>query len=101
MTYKYTEDDVRDARPNALPMAGTDVEISVARQGADLMLWVSKAGIQILRVRLKDGAQDIPDSALMQFSSLSPDFTFLIGDSADGLERLRRSLGMAGETQLR
>jgi len=94
VTYKYTEDDVLEARPNALPLAGTDVEVSLGRQGDDLMLWVNKAGIQILRVRLQDGMKDLGDATLMQFSSLSPDFVFKIGDSADGLARLKRSLGM-------
>ena len=94
MTYKYSDEDVQEARPNALPLAGTDVEISIGFQGHDLMLWVNKAGIQILRVRLKDGAKDLPDATLMQFSSLSPDFTFTIGDSGDGLARLKRSLGL-------
>lgn len=94
MSYKYTEEDVQEARPSALPLAGTDVEISVGRHGSDVMLWVNKAGIQILRVRLQDGAKDLSDAALMQFSSLSPDFVFRIGDSADGLARLKRSLGM-------
>lgn len=95
MTYKYTEEDVQDARPNALPIAHTDVEVSVGRQADDLMLWVNKAGVQILRVRLKDGAKDMSDKQLMQFSSLSPDFLFTIGDTADGLARLKRSLGVA------
>lgn len=94
MTYKYTDEDVLEARPNALPLAGTDVEVSVGRHGDDLMLWVNKAGIQILRIRLEDGAKDIPDATLMQFSSLSPDFVFKIGDTADGLARLKRSLGV-------
>ncbi|HEX2841395.1 hypothetical protein [Hyphomicrobium sp.] len=97
MSYKYTDDDVRDARPNALPIADTDVEISVGRQGDDVMLWVNKAGIQILRVRLKAAAKEISDGALVQFSSLSPDFIFPIGDSADGLARLKRSLGMVDD----
>lgn len=94
MTYKYTEEDVLEARPNALPLAGTDVEVSLGRQGHDLMLWVNKAGVQILRIRLADGAKDIPDLALMEFSSFAPDFVFKIGDCADGLVRLKRSLGM-------
>lgn len=98
MAYKYTEEDVVEARPNALPVAGTDVEVSVGRQGDDLMLWVNKAGIQILRVRLKSGVKEISDEALMQFSALSPDFVFLVGDSVDGLARLKRSLGVAENT---
>lgn len=95
MTYKYTEEDVLEARPNALPLAGTDVEVSVVKQGDNLMLWVNKAGVQVLRIRLKDGTKDISDAKLMQFSSLSPDFVFTVGDCAEGLVRLRRSLGMA------
>ena len=94
MTYKYTEVDAREARPNTLPVARTDVEISVGQQDDHLMLWVNKAGIQILRIRLKGGAKDMPDTALMQFSSFAPDFIFTIGDSAEGLARLKRSLGM-------
>lgn len=94
MTYKYTDEDVLEARPSALPLAGTDVEISVGFQGNDLMLWINKAGIQILRIRLQDAAKDIPDATLMQFSSFAPDFVFKIGDSADGLARLKRSLGV-------
>lgn len=94
MTYKYTEEDVVEARPNALPLAGTDVEVSLSQQGDDLMLWVNKAGIQILRVRLQDSMKDLSDATLMQFSSLSPDFVFKIGDCADGLARLKRSLGV-------
>ena len=95
MTYKYTDEDVRDARPNSLPVPCTDVEVSVGRQGDDLMLWVNKAGIQVLRIRLKDGAKDLSDASLMQFSSLSPDFVFTIGDCPDGLARLRRAVGLA------
>lgn len=94
MTYKYTEEDVQEARPNTLPLAGTDVEVSIGRQGGDLMLWVNKAGIQILRIRLKDGAKDLSDATLIQFSSFAPDFVFTIGDSAEGLARLKRSLGV-------
>jgi len=97
MTYKYTEEDVLESRPNALPLAGTDVEVSLGRQGDDLMLWVNKAGIQILRVRLQDGMKDLSDATLMQFSSLSPDFVFRIGDSVEGLERLKRSLGVSDD----
>jgi hypothetical protein len=95
MTYKYTDENVQDARPNSLPVARTDVEVSVGHQGDDLMLWVNKAGVQVLRVRLKDGAKELSNATLMQFSSLSPDFVFTIGDTADGLARLKRSLGAA------
>ncbi|WP_295556701.1 hypothetical protein [uncultured Hyphomicrobium sp.] len=94
MTYKYTDEDVRDARPSTLPVACTDVEISIGQQGDDLTLWLNKAGIQILRIRLTHGAKDMPDAALMQFSSFSPDFVFAIGDCEEGLARLKRSLGM-------
>lgn len=94
MTYKYTNEDVQDARSNTLRLAGTDVEISVGYQGHDLMLWVNKASIQILRIRLANAVKDIPELALMEFSSFAPDFVFKIGDCADGLVRLKRSLGM-------
>jgi hypothetical protein len=94
MAYKYTEEDVRDTRPDALPVACTHVEVSVGRQQDVLMLWVNKGGIQILCIRLKDGAKEVSDATLMPFSSLSPDFVFTIGDSADGMARLKRSLGM-------
>lgn len=90
----YNEDDVREARPDELPVIGTDVALSVGRQGDDLTLWVNKAGIQVLRIRLKDGAKAMTTETLLGFSTFSPDFVFTIGDSAEGLARLKRSLGL-------
>lgn len=93
MTTLATNDDTIAAMPNQLLIATTDVEISAARSGDDLIVWVNKGGILILRVRLQDAALEISAEQLFAFSTVAPDFVFKIGDTADGMARLRRSLG--------
>lgn len=93
MTTLAPDDDTIAAMPNQLLIAMTDVEISTARSGDDLIVWVNKAGILILRVRLQNAAREISTEQLLAFSTVAPDFVFKIGDTADGMAHLRRSLG--------
>jgi hypothetical protein len=94
MTTLATDDDHTAALPNQLLIATTDVEISTARSGDDLIVWINKGGILILRVRLQNAAREISAEQLLAFSTVAPDFVFKIGDTAEGLARLRRSLGI-------
>ena len=90
----YTEDDRGNALPIHLPVVGSDVEINANVIGDDMMLRVNKAGILVFRVKLEDAAKTIAGRELMNFSTFAPDFVFKIGDSVEGLERLRRAVGL-------
>jgi hypothetical protein len=91
----YTKDDVEEALAGHLPLAGTDIEVCASRSGDDVVLHVNKGGILICRVRLGEAVTEMSGETLMQFSTFAPDFQFKIGDSRDGMERLKRSLGVA------
>ena len=52
------------------------------------------AGILVFRVKLEDAAKTIAGRELMNFSTFAPDFVFKIGDSVEGVERLRRAVGL-------
>lgn len=90
----YTEDDVRHALPAHLPLAGTDVEINANTQGKDVVVRVNKGGILVCRILLEDAAKEMTSKQLFAFSPVAPDFVFKVGDTANGMERLRRSLGL-------
>lgn len=89
----YSQDDVRDAPPGHFPLVDTDLEVSMNKQGDDVIVRINKAGVQILRVNLEQAARDLDGSALIAFSTFAPDFVFKIGDTADGMRRLARSVG--------
>ena len=74
---------------------GKDLEIVSGLQGNDLLLWVNKSGVLVLRVMLRDAALDMPEEQLMNFNSFAPDFMFTIGDTEEGLQRMLASGGMA------
>jgi hypothetical protein len=95
MTNVYTQDDVEEAPPGHLPLVGTDLELVFTRAGDDAVVHVNKGGILICRVRLGEAVTEMSGETLMQFSTFAPDFQFKIGDSRDGMERLKRSLGVA------
>ena len=90
----YTQDDADAAPPGHLPLAGTDLELVFTSSRGDAVLHVNKSGILICRIRLKDALADMSAEQLMQFSAFAPDFSFKVGNSAEGIERLRRSLGL-------
>jgi hypothetical protein len=92
---KYTEDDQAQAPPGTLLLSGCDVEVNASVHGDDIVVRVNKGGILIGRVRLQDAATEMTGERLMAFSTFAPDFAFKIGDSRDGMERLKRSLGVA------
>jgi hypothetical protein len=95
MRMTYTEEDVHDAPSGHLPLVGTDLELCFTRSGNDAVLHVNKGGVMICRIRLQDAGRDLSAEALMQFSTSAPDFMFKVGDSREGMERLKRSLGVA------
>lgn len=91
----YTEDDRVNAVPHHLPLVGSDVEINANVIGNDVVVRVNKAGVLVFRVKLENAATPMTGDALMRFSTFAPDFVFKIGDSAEGLMRLRRAVGLA------
>jgi hypothetical protein len=91
----YAESDRANAPPNALLLVGTDVEVSASIRGEDIVVHVNKAGILVCRVFLQDAAKEMTGERLTSFSTFAPDFAFKIGDTAGGIARLKRSLGVA------
>ena len=90
----YTEEDRAHATPGHFPLVGSDIEINANIMGGDVMLRVNKAGVLVFRVKLENAATAMTSDTLMRFSPFAPDFVFKIGDSVEGLERMRRSVGM-------
>jgi hypothetical protein len=80
--------------PGHRPIDNTDLEISYNMMGPDLVLRVNKAGVLVLRVLLEKAAVELTSEQLFSFSTVVPDFIFKIGDTADGVRRLARSLGL-------
>jgi hypothetical protein len=95
MSTTYSKDDAESAPHGHLPLAGTDIEVCVSDFGKDAVVHVNKAGILICRVRLQDAATEMSGEKLMAFSTFAPDIQFKVGDSRDGMARLKRSLGVA------
>ena len=95
MRITYTEEDVENAPSGHLPVAGTDLEVCLHCSGNDAVLHLNKGGVMICRIRLQDARRDLSAEVLMQFSTFAPDFMFKVGDSREGMERLKRSLGVA------
>lgn len=89
----YTEEDAAEAPPGHVPLPGTDLELCFNRSGNDAVVHVNKAGVMICRIKLQDAMRDTSPELLMLFSTYAPDFAFKVGDSRDGMERLKRSLG--------
>lgn len=95
MSTTYTEDEQASAPQGHLPLAGTDIEVSVSVARNDVVVHVNKAGILICRVRLQDAATRMSGEKLIAFSTFAPDFQFKVGDSREGMARLKRYLGVA------
>ena len=95
MTHRYTVTDAAQAPHQHWPLIDTDIEINANVRGDDLIVRVNKNGILVCRVLLEDGAKDLTNEALTRFSTFAPDFAFKVGDSLDGMQRLKRSLGVA------
>ncbi len=91
----YNDDDRRNALPTYMPLVGTDVEINADVRGTDLVVRVNKGGVLICRVLLQDAVREIEGEQLVNFSTFAPDFVFKIGDTADGIARLKRAVGLA------
>ena len=81
--------------PGDRVLDGTDLEIAYDLQGNDLVLRVNKGGVLVFRTMLRDAASEIPEQQLMNFNSFAPDFMFTVGDSAEGLQRMLASAGLA------
>ena len=79
------------------PIDETDLEISYNMSGDHLVLRVNKAGVCVFRVLLADAAKKMSGDQLFHFSTFAPDFVFKIGDMAEGVARLTRSLGLSEE----
>ena len=95
MTSIYDEDDRLNASPNYLPLIGTDIEINANVSGDHVVVRVNKGGVQICRVQLRNAVASLSGDQLLNFSVVSPDFVFKIGDTADGIARLKRAVGLA------
>jgi len=90
----YSDEDRANALLNHLPLVGSDVEINANLQGDDVVVRVNKAGVLVCRIRLKHAGREIAGEALSAFSTFAPDFAFTIGDTADGITRLKRAVGL-------
>jgi hypothetical protein len=95
MRYRFTKEDVADAPHQHWPLIDTDLEINANVRGDDVIVRVNKNGILVFRVLLEGAGKDIDDQALANFSTFAPDFVFKVGDSQAGMERLKKSLGVA------
>ncbi|MFN0217374.1 MAG: hypothetical protein ACKVP4_01025 [Hyphomicrobium sp.] len=95
MTRMYDEDDRANALPNHLPLIGADIEINANVSGDDLVVRVNKGGVQVCRVLLRNAVAALTSDQLFKFSAVSPDFVFNIGDTADGITRLKRAISLA------
>ena len=95
MTSIYDEDDRLNAPPNHLPLIGADIEINANVSGDDVVVRVNKGGVQVCRVLLQNAVAKLTSDQLLNFSAVSPDFVFKIGDTADGIARLKRAVGLA------
>ena len=95
MTSIYDEDDRLNAPPNHPPLIGTDIEINANVSGDDLVVRVNKGGVQVCRVWLQNAVAKLTSDQLFNFSAVSPDFVFKIGDTADDIARMKRAVGLA------
>jgi hypothetical protein len=48
----------------------------------------------VARMILRDAAKSMSAAELMNFSTVSPDFTFRVGDIDEGLQRAIRAAGL-------
>ena len=83
--------------PGHWVLENTDLEIAYNLQGDDLILRVNKGGVLVFRVQLKEAGAEILESQLLNFNSMAPDFSFTVGDSEEGLQRMLRSAGVLEE----
>lgn len=95
MTDLYTQEDAAQAPPGHMPLPGTDLELVFSRMGTAAVVHVNKAGVMICRVKLDDALCPLSGDALTQFSNFAPDFVFKVGDTREGIERLKRVFGFS------
>jgi hypothetical protein len=80
--------------PGHCVLEGTDLEIAYNLMGDGLVIRVNKGPWQIFRVTLRDAVPRMDDAALLNFNSVSPDFTFRVGDTKGRILALARSVGL-------
>ena len=89
---------ILDGRDEVIPghrvLEGTDLEIAYNLSGDGLVIRVNKGAWQVFRVTLKDAVPRMNDVELLHFNSISPDFTFRIGDTKGRMLALARAVGL-------
>jgi hypothetical protein len=73
---------------------GTDIEINWNLSGDDLVVRVNKGPTMVARMILRDAAKVMTGGELMNFSTVSPDFAFRVGDMKEGLQRAIQKAGL-------
>jgi hypothetical protein len=73
---------------------GTDLELNCNFSGDDLVVRVNKGPTMVARMILRDAAKVMSAAELMNFSTVSPDFAFRVGDMEEGLQRAIRAAGL-------
>lgn len=72
----------------------TDLEVNCNLNGDDLVVRVNKGPTMVARIILRDAAKIMTVEQLMNFSPLSPDFAFRVGDMKEGLQRMLQKAGL-------
>jgi hypothetical protein len=89
---------ILDGRHEVVPghrvLEGTDLEIAYNLRGDGLVIRVNKGPCQVFRVTLRDAVPRMDDAALLNFNSVSPDFTFRVGDTKGRMLALARAVGL-------
>ena len=80
--------------PGHRVLEGTDLEIAYNLIGDGLVIRVNKGAWQVFRVTLKNAVPRMDDADLLRFNSISPDFTFTIGDTKGRMLALARAVGL-------
>lgn len=75
-------------------LEGTDLEIAYNLSGDSLVIRVNKGAWQVFRVTLQEAVPPIDDVELLHFNSVSPDFTFTVGDTKGRMLALARVAGL-------
>jgi hypothetical protein len=73
---------------------GTDVEVNFNMSGRDLVLRVNEGPAQIGRFVLRDAAAELTEQQLWAFNAVSPDLSFRVGDTEEGIRRAARIAGL-------
>jgi hypothetical protein len=80
--------------PGHRVLEGTDLEIAYNLVGDGLVIRVNKGPWQVFRVTLKEAVPRIDEVELLHFNSISPDFTFTVGDTKGRMLALARAVGL-------